>query len=275
MPIVTPKSDEDYCRQTEPNTPFDQCLSTRAEVSARIVVRYDEIGSRCSAAFPKDVAKNNECRTFCWARNDDAASCTAEVVFLLNNQRELEEGQRNHVVTVGAFLLAVAMLVVIIYSKRTRSALLRFTAPIARLPARLILAVSGFDARRIHDRWNDYRQQDRSVQHPVPVVAEAEDAGAPTSLSTPERLPTTSGKSVALLNVGRFLMWMWIINGVGHLLLGPPVIGQIPQPYYTLACIAQIGVAIFLLSLMTRAIRVRRLNPGQVVQDKQPSDADK
>jgi hypothetical protein len=70
---------------------------------------------------------------------------------------------------------------------------------------------------------------------------------------------------VVLLNIGRALMWLWIINGIGHLLLGPDVLGAIQQPFYMFACILQIIAAIAFLSLMTRAIR-RRMHPGSQVE---------
>lgn len=251
MPLVTPQSDEAYCRQSEPETPLDQCLSTRAEVSARIADRDTEIESRCSAAFPKDITRNNECRTFCWARNDDAASCTLEVTTFLNNRRDFEVAQRNHLLAMSSLVILVIAIVAILVIKRTRSAIWRSLA-------RGIYAASGFDVRKIRVRWDGYHPQDRENSHPQITSSETATISAVVPTSDKKEIHRRGGPMVMLLNIGRVLMWLWIINGVGRLLLGPDVLSPIQQPFYMFACMLQVIAAIAFLSLMTRAIRRRK-----------------
>src|SRR5882724_1098533 len=131
MPVITA---EEYCRKYEPDLPLAACLSKQTAEDARTV----EIQTRCSWAFPTDVARNNECRAFCGPRTDDAASCVLTVTILLNDQRDFENAQRHHQIVTGSLLLVFAAIVSIFTLKRAaRSAV-----------ARSIYAVSGFDVRR-------------------------------------------------------------------------------------------------------------------------------
>jgi hypothetical protein len=172
------------------------------------------------------------------------------VTTLLNNQREFEEAHRNYLIAMGSLLVVAVVIVSMLVVKRSRSA-------IGRIAACGIYAVSGFDLRRIAERWRSYRPQEREdSSHQIASSGEATvSAAKPTSAE--KRTGEKGGSIEAFLNIGRVLMGLWIINGTGHLLLGPGVLGAIQQPSYMFACILQIIAAIAFLSLMTGAIRRR------------------
>jgi hypothetical protein len=142
MPFITA---EEACKEFEPNQPLAECLSQAAAQGARSV----EIEKLCTSAFPTDVKLNNECREFCWARTDDAASCTLEATEFINSEREFQHAQRHHQMVLGALLIGLVAVIVILMVRRTRSAIGRFLA-------RCIYSVSGFDIRRISERWRRY-----------------------------------------------------------------------------------------------------------------------
>jgi hypothetical protein len=256
VPIV---SAEDACKEAASSVPFDICMSKLAAQGARI----REVESQCTKAFPNDVALNTECREFCWARTDEPTSCAIEATIWSTNRREFEEAQRNQLIGVASVLIIIVAMIAILAFKKTRSA-------VGQNIARSIYAMFGWDIRRISQRWNSYRAPQRNDVSPqIKSSGAAVPSASPTTDSNKTR--PKSGSVVVLLNIGRVLMWLWIISGVGHLVIGPDILGAIQQPYYMFACILQIIAAITFLILMTRALRRRAHALAQL----QPKTGDK
>jgi hypothetical protein len=212
---------------------------------------YFPLGTDCRAVSAKqlgDRAEQQAQEQRAWNEQQQERQHAYEM-------QRAEEKQHIHKVRLeiaGASLpivmVVIVMLLMVITTKRLA---------IGSLFARGIYTVSGFDVRKLSERWYGYprRSQADSNQQVaestvVSVSAAALIPGEQTGMERP-------GSSLVLLNIGRVLMWIWIISGVGHLLVGPPLIGPIQQPIYAFACLIQIVAAISFLYLMTKAARRR------------------
>jgi hypothetical protein len=244
-------TDEEVCRKYEPSIPLDVCMAEQKAAGVRAL----EVESQCTAAFPNDVKANTDCREICWARKDDAASCALEATALIEKYREedraVKDADRHRMIVIGVLSTIVLVIVLLLIVKRTRSAIGSFIA-------RGIYAVSGFDVRKISERWDGYRRRDQDDSNQQAAESTVVSVSAAAPIPGEQTGMKKRGSSLVLLNIGRVLMWMWIINGVGHLLLGPPLIGPIQQPIYAFACLIQIVAAIIFLYLMTKAVRRRK-----------------
>jgi len=114
MPLVTP---EENCARLFPYLTPAECSTKQATVGARSIY----IMTHCASVFPNDVARNNECRKFCWARTDEASSCTLELTALLNNQHAIEDVQRTHVIAKASMSVVLVAIIAMLAIKRSRS----------------------------------------------------------------------------------------------------------------------------------------------------------
>jgi hypothetical protein len=147
MPFVT---DEQVCQQDYPSEQLATCVARLAAEGRAQGARISEVNKRCTALYPADVALNNECRLSCWSSSEDALNCTVKMAILLNQRREYEIAQRHHEIVVGSVVIGCVAVVTLLLVRRTRTAIGRYTA-------RCIYAVSGFDMRRVSERWGRYR----------------------------------------------------------------------------------------------------------------------
>lgn len=212
---------------------------------------YFPLGTDCRAVSPKQWRDRSEQQ----AQEQRAWDARRQEQQHADEMQRAEEEQHVHQVRLavaGAILLIVIVVIVLLLIVITRKRL-----AIGSFIARGIYAVSGFDVRKISERWDGYRRRDQEDRNQPAAESTVVSVRAAALIPGEQTGKKKRGSSLVLLNIGRVLMWMWIINGVGHLLLGPPLTGPIQQPIYAFACLIQIVAAIIFLYLMTKAVRAR------------------
>jgi len=189
-------TDEEVCRKYESSIPLDVCMAEQKAAGVRAL----EVESQCTAAFPNDVKANTDCREICWTRKDDAASCALEATTLIEKYREedraVKDADRHHMIVIGVLSTVVLVIVLLLIVKRTRSAIGSFIA-------RGIYAGSGFDVRKISERWDAYRRRDQEDSNHQ-VSASTEDP-----VSAPAPIPeeqTRTKKSIEPAGIGGWLI---------------------------------------------------------------------
>jgi hypothetical protein len=213
---------------------------------------YFPFGTDCRSVSPKqlgDRAEQQAQEQRAWNAQQQEQQHAYEI-------QRAEEQQHIHQVrleVVGAILLIVIVVIVLLLIAITRKRL-----AIGSFIARGIYAVSGFDVRKISERWDGYRRRVQEDRNQPATESTVVSVNATALIPREQRGMKKRGSSLVLLNIGRVLMWIWIINGVGHLLLGPPLIGPLQQPIYAFVCLIQIVSAIIFLNLMTKAVRRRK-----------------